>query len=180
MVRALFALALAALIGSSGFAADVNYKFDGTNTKLAFVGTKPAGKHDGGFKTLSGTARITDGKIETLKLETEIDCDSLYSDTPKLTNHLKSPDFFGVKDNPKATFKTTMVEKADKLYNITGDLTLLGKTKSVTFPASVTEKDGVLSLSTEFKIDRTQWGMNYGIGMVDKEVTIRIAMTAKK
>ena len=58
----------------------------------------------------------TDADPASLKIEAEIDTDSLYSDNVKLTGHLKSPDFFGVKDNPKATFKTTKVEKTDKGY----------------------------------------------------------------
>lgn len=181
MVRTLSALALAALIGSSAFAADTTYKLDGENTKITFVGTKPGGKHEGGFKKLTGTAKVTDGKIETLKIETDIDCDSLYSDNEKLTGHLKNPDFFGVKDNPKASFKVTKVEKSDKGFNVTGDLTLLGKTKPVTFPATITEKDGTLALTADFKIDRTQWGMNYGAkGQVDKDVAIKVALNAKK
>ena len=181
MVRTLSALALAALLGTSAIAADVTYALTGDNTKITFVGTKPDGKHEGGFKKLTGTATVSDGKLESLKIQTEIDCNSLYSDNEKLTGHLKNPDFFGVKDNPKATFKTTKVEKTDKGYNVTGDLTLLGKTKPVTFPATITEKDGVLSLTADFKIDRTQWGMNYGAkGQVDKDVAIKLAVNAKK
>jgi polyisoprenoid-binding protein YceI len=181
MVRTLFALALAVLLGTSAVAADVSYKLDGDNTKITFVGTKPGGKHEGGFKKLGGTATVTDGNLETLKIEVDIETDSLYSDNDKLTGHLKNPDFFGVKDNPKATFKTTKVEKAEKGYKVTGDLTMLGKTKAVTFPATIAEKDGVLSLAADFKIDRTQWGMNYGAkGQVDKDVAIKVALSAKK
>ena len=181
-MRTLIAAALTLALGTTA-RADTKVALTGENTKITFVGTKPGGKHDGGFKKLSGTATVTDDKLETLKIEVEIDCDSLYSDDPsgKLTAHLKNPDFFGVKDNPKATFKTTKVAKTDKGYDVTGDLTLLGKTNAVTFPASISEKDGVLSLSSEFKIDRTQWGMTYGAkGMVDKDVTIKLAVTAKK
>jgi polyisoprenoid-binding protein YceI len=183
MIRSLSALVLAILLGTSAVAADVKYALTGENTKLTFVGTKPGGKHDGGFKKLTGTATVADGKIESLTIEVDIDTDSLYTDDPsgKLTNHLKNPDFFGVKDNPKATFKTTKVAKTDKGYDVTGDLTMLGKTKAVTFPATITEKDGVLSLTSDFKIDRTQWGMNYGAkGQVDKDVAIKLAVTAKK
>lgn len=180
MVRTLSALALVACMAASQ-AADTKYTLTGDNTKVEFTGTKPGGKHDGGFKKLAGTATVTDGKPETLKIEVEIDCDSLYSDNEKLTTHLKNPDFFGVKDNPKATFKTTKVEKTDKGYNVTGDLTLLGKSNAVTFPASIAEKDGTLSVSSSFTIDRTKWGMNYGAkGQVDKDVTIKVSVTAKK
>ncbi len=180
MVRTLLTFSIAALFGTAALAADVKYPLTGENTKLTFTGTKPGGKHDGGFKTLTGSATVTDADFKTLKLDVEITCDSLYSDDEKLTGHLKSPDFFGVKDNPKASFKSTKVEKTDTGFTITGDLTMLGKTKSVTFPASISEKDGVLSLSTSFGIDRTQWGMVYGKGKVDDTVSLGITVTAKK
>jgi polyisoprenoid-binding protein YceI len=180
MTRLLFALPLAALLILSADAAENKYPLTGDNTKLTFVGTKTNGKHEGGFKKVTGSATVTDGKPETLKIEADVDCDSLYSDDAKLTGHLKSPDFFGVKDNPKATFKSTKVEKTDKGYTVTGELTMLGKAKPVSFPATITEKDGTLTLNAEFKIDRTQWGMNYGKGMIDNDVTVKVAVTAKK
>jgi polyisoprenoid-binding protein YceI len=180
MVRTLSALALVALLGLSAGAAETKYALTGENTKITFVGTKPGGKHDGGFKKLAGTATVTDGNLATLKIETEIDCDSLYSDDAKLTKHLKDNDFFSVKDHPKATFKSTKVEKTATGYTVTGDLTLLGKSKAVTFPATITEKDGVLNLTADFKINRHDWGMSYGKGKIDDNVAIKVAVAAKK
>jgi polyisoprenoid-binding protein YceI len=180
MYRAPFAVVLAALLAVPVFAADTKYTLSGENTKVTFTGTKPGGKHDGGFKNVSGTATVADGNPATLKIEAEIDCTSLYSDTPKLTDHLKSPDFFGVKDHPKATFKTTKVEKSDKGYTITGDLTLLGKTKPVTMPATVTAAGDTLTLTSEFKINRNDWGMTYGKGKVDDLVSLKLTVNAKK
>src|SRR6185312_1502816 len=113
MMRSLSALTLAALFGVTAVAAEQKFNLSGDNTKITFVGTKRGGKHDGGFKKLTGTASL-DGDLTTLKIEAVIDTNSLYSDNQKLTAHLKNPDFFGVKDNPKATFKTTKVEKSDK------------------------------------------------------------------
>jgi polyisoprenoid-binding protein YceI len=178
MMRPLSALVLALLLGASVSAADVQYALTGENTKLTFTGTKPGGKHDGGFKKLAGTATVTDGKLATI--EVEIDTDSLYSDNEKLTGHLKNPDFFGVKDHPKATFKSTKIEKTDKGYTITGDLTMIGQTKPVTFPATVAENNGTLTVNADFTIDRTNWGMNYGKGKVDDKVSLKVAVTAKK
>jgi polyisoprenoid-binding protein YceI len=178
MMRSLSVLVLAILLAASAGAADVKYALNGENTQITFVGTKPGGMHTGGFKKLTGAATVTDGTMSMI--EVEIDTDSLYSDNEKLTGHLKSPDFFGVKDNPKATFKTTKVEKTDKGYTITGDLTMIGKTKSVSFPASATENGGALSISTSFPIDRTEWGMNYGKGKIDDKVMLKVAVTAKK
>ena len=179
MIRSLFAVALAALFGLSASAAEQKFALDGENTKVTFTGTKKGGKHEGGFKKLTGAASITDGDLSTLKIEADIETDSLYSDNEKLTAHLKTPDFFGVKDNPKATFKTTKVEKTEKGCTITGDLTLLGKTKSVTMPATVAVKEHKLTLTSEFKINRFDWGMTFGKGMVDDAVSLKLSIMAK-
>ena len=95
-----------------------------------------------------------------------------------LTGHLKSPDFFGVKDHPKAKFKSTKVEKADDGYKVTGDLTLLGKKKTVIFPAEISEGDS-LTLKAKFEINRQDFGMSYGKGKVNDEVEIRLDLNAK-
>ncbi len=179
MIRSLFALALAGLFGLTAAAAEQKFALDGDNTGVKFTGTKKGGKHDGGFKKLTGAATVADGDLSTLKIEATIDTDSLYSDNDKLTAHLKNPDFFGVKDNPTATFKSTKVEKSDKGYKITGDLTLLGKTKPVSFPATVEMKEHKLIVNSEFKINRSDWGMTFGKGMVDDAVTIKLSITAK-
>ena len=179
MIRSLSAFALVSLFGLSAAAAEQKFALTGDNTKVAFTGTKKGGKHEGGFKKLTGTATV-DGDASTLKIEAEIDTTSLYSDNEKLTAHLKTPDFFGVKDNPKASFKSTKVEKSEKGYTITGDLTLLGKTKPVTMPATVAVKDDELTLTSEFKINRSDWGMTFGKGMVDDAVSLKLNIAAKK
>src|SRR5690606_24276327 len=97
----------------------------------------------------------TDNDPATLKLDVTIATNSIYSDNEKLTAHLKAPDFFDVKRYPKATFKSTKVEMADKGYKVTGDLTLLGKTKSISFPAEIEISGGHIDFDAEFKLDRT-------------------------
>jgi polyisoprenoid-binding protein YceI len=179
MIRALFALVAAGALTSVALAADQTFALTGENTKITFVGTKPGGKHDGGFAKLSGTATVTDGNPQSLRIMVDIDTGSLYADDPKLATHLKSPDFFAVKDHPKATFKTTKVEKSGTGYTVSGELTMLGKTKPVSFPATVAVSGNTLTLSAEFKINRTDWGMNFGKGMIDDLVTVKVAVNAK-
>jgi polyisoprenoid-binding protein YceI len=178
-MRFLIGLAAVAL-GAGAFASE--YKLTGDNTKVEWTGTKKGGKHDGGFKKLSGTCTC-DGDFTKAKLDVSIDTDSLYSDDEKLTGHLKGKDFFDVKTNPTATFKATKIEKDGKddgKYKVTGDLTLNGKTKSISFPATVTERDGEFALSADFKINRTDYGMSYGAGMINDDVALRVSVKAKK
>ena len=175
MVRGMLGVAFAILAAVASAGAD-SYKLTGDNTEIKFTGTKKAGKHDGGFKKLTGTASVDGDKIA---LDVEIETDSLYSDNDMLTRHLKTSDFFGVKDNPKASFKTTKIEKTDSGYKVTGDFTLLGKKKEISFPATIGTGD-TFTLKAEFKIDRADYGMTYGKGMVDNDVAIKVDLKAKK
>lgn len=181
-MRFLIGLAAVAVGAVAAFAADTKYTLDGDNTKIEWTGTKKDGKHVGGFKKVSGTL-TSDGDPAKAKLEVSIETDSLYSDDDKLTGHLKSKDFFDVKTNPTATFKASKIEKDGKddgKYKVTGDLTLNGKSKEITFPATVSEKDGTFTLSAEFKIDRTDYGIKYGAGMIDNDVALKVSVKAKK
>ena len=55
--------------------------------------------------------------------------------------------------------------------NITGDLTMVGKTSSISFPAKVmSDANGAKGFAT-FKIDRTKWDLKYGSGNFFKELT---------
>jgi polyisoprenoid-binding protein YceI len=172
------AMFLGATVLSGTAFAGGTFTLDGKNTKIEFVGTKPGGKHVGGFKTLTGTASGADAA--SLKLAVEIDTTSLYADEPKLTNHLKSADFFEVKTYPKAKFVSTMIEKADMGYTVTGDLTLHGKTKSISFPASIKVGADAVSISSTFEINRQDFGISFGAGKVDDKVTLKVSVKATK
>lgn len=90
----------------------------------------------------------------------------------KLEGHLKSDDFFGVEKFPTATLIFTDVKvKGKNSYNITGDLTIKGKTNPVTFEISIYGSKATTSL----KIDRTKYGVKYGStsffdGLKDKAI----------
>ena len=175
-MRLFIAAVAAAALTLPAAAADV--KLTGENTKITWVGTKgAAGKHEGGFKTVTGTATVSGDALT--KVEVEIDMDSLYSDDPKLTAHLKAPDFFGVKTNPTSKFVSTKIEKSDKGYTITGNLTMNGKTKEISFPATVSTAGGAVKIDSAFSIDKRDWGMTYGGGKIDDQVALKVSVDAK-
>ncbi len=151
------------------------------NSKIEFVGTKPNGKHDGGFKKFLGGIELEDNAVTKVTLE--IDAGSLYSDNPKLTGHLKTPDFFDVKTHPKASFVSTGIKAdtgKDATHKITGDLTLRGVKKSVTIPAKIEVTADDVAVNSQFTIDRTEFGMTYGKGKVDDTVTIKVSVKAAR
>lgn len=81
-----------------------------------------------------------------------------------LTGHLKSADFFDIEKNPTSTFEITKVEKGsgEFLNKITGNLTIMGVSKSITFSANVAVNDQQVSIKSEkFAVDRKDWNLTY-------------------
>lgn len=92
---------------------------------------------EGNFKTFSSTITSTNNDMLTAQIEATIDVNSINTDNTDRDNHLKSPDFFDAGKFPTATFKSTKVSKTPEgKYEITGDLTMRGITKTVTLLAS--------------------------------------------
>lgn len=150
---------------------------------IEFVGSKPDGKHKGGFKKFEAAAIADFENPSRSSLNIQIDAKSLWSDDEKLTNHLKNPDFFDVRKYPAITFESVEIvpgEGEEKQAMIKGDMQMLGKSVAIEVPiqAQVTEES--VEITTEFAIDRTKWGMTYGEGKIDKEVKITAKLHFKR
>jgi polyisoprenoid-binding protein YceI len=143
-------------------AAMTTLKVDLAASKVGFVGAKVTGDHEGSFKEFDGTATVKGDKMESVAFT--VKTASVVSDAEKLTGHLKSPDFFNVEKFPEASFKSTKIEEkaaGTNTHQVTGDLTMLGITKTITFPATI-KKDGDKWVgASEFKIMRFDWGIKY-------------------
>jgi polyisoprenoid-binding protein YceI len=135
------------------------------NSKVEFTGSKVTGKHDGGFKTFSGTIDLVNNKAEESKVAVDIDVTSIFTDDEKLTGHLKTADFFDVEKFPKASFVSTKIvpdaAKGAGFYTVTGDFDLHGQKKSITFPAKIEVKDDKVEVDAEFSINRKDFGIVY-------------------
>lgn len=159
-------------------AAETRYRITDANTKIDFTGTKPGGaKHDGGFKRAAGVIVLADG-FEP-QVDVEIDCGSLHSDNFLLTWHLKGADFFDIKKHPKARFTSTSVRRSGDGYLVTGNLTLLGVTMPVSFPAAITGGE-TLRLRGKALLNRQDFGMTYGKGKIDDTVEVRFDVNATR
>ncbi|MCC6216445.1 MAG: YceI family protein [Polyangiaceae bacterium] len=137
--------------------------FSQATSKVEFVGAKITGKHQGKFKTFSGTVELVGGRLEGGKVRVEIELASVETDAEKLTGHLKTGDFFDVEKHPKAVFESTSVTPGGQggTHTVTGNLELRGTKKSVSFPATLALSDGELTVKAEFGINRKDFGLVY-------------------
>ncbi len=146
------------------------YEVDATQSMIEWIGYKPTGQHNGTLNIKSGALYLVDNT--PVGGEFVIDMNSLKVldlEDPewngKLTGHLRSPDFFDVDKNPEAKFVVTQIvrnKNGGPVYLLTGNLTIKGITRSVTFGADVSrEGDAVSGKTPQFTIDRTEYDIKY-------------------
>jgi polyisoprenoid-binding protein YceI len=149
------------------------------SSKIEWIGSKVTGKHDGGFRQFTGTIDLVNAKAEESAVSVEIDTTSIYSDNADLTEHLKSADFFDVEKFPKGSFRSSKIvadpAKGADVYNVTGDLTLHGVTKSVSFPATIKVNDADVTVNADFSINRKDFEINYA-GMANDLIRDGVVM----
>jgi len=138
--------------------------FSNANSKVGFVGSKVTGSHEGTFERFRGTVRLAGAKAEGSSVEVEIETDSVKIEPEKLQTHLKSPDFFDTAKFPKATFKSTEIKAGgagSATHTVTGNLSLHGKEKAVSFPATINVSNAEVATKTEFSINRKDFDIVY-------------------
>lgn len=172
-------LTLAATLVLQSFAPQINSdvkEVSITKSSVTWKGYKVTGSHTGTIALKSGSLSFEDSKLVggTFVMDMNsiacTDLEGVYKE--KLEGHLKSDDFFGVKNNPTARLVFTNVTAGDKgVYAIKGDLTIKGKTNNVLFDLTVNEHNA----TTALKINRAKYDVKYGStsffeGLKDKAI----------
>ena len=126
---------------------------------------KVTGSHTGTVELKSGALIFDSGTLTGGTFEVDMtsliatDLEGEYRQ--KLEGHLKSDDFFSVANHPISKLVFTGVKSSGKnSYEVTGDLTIKGITKSVTFDVSVYGSKATATM----KVDRAQYDVRYGSG----------------
>lgn len=140
----------------------MQYTVDKAQSKLGALGAKVTAKHPIVFHDFEGTIGVTGDAVQSIGFTVQMA--TLEADHPKLTKHLLNEDFFHVDMHPTSTFTSTAVNpKADGAWTheVTGDLTIRGVTKHVTFPATIGTQGSTVQARTEFTIDRQDFEITY-------------------
>ncbi len=162
------------------------YAIDPATSKVEWEASKVTRKHQGSFGAFTGQVQVPDGKPELAKITLTIEVASIKADEEKLTGHLKSPDFFDAAQFPKATFESTAITPggaAGATHTITGNLTMHGQTKSITFPATVTFDAAHVTAKSEFVLKRKDFGIVYpGLpnDLIREDVLVKLNIDAPK
>lgn len=163
-------------------------------SKFGWVGRKVVGEHYGTVDIKSGNVFVKDGEIEAGSVTmdmTTIVCE----DSKAVEGHLKKSDFFEIDKYSEASFEVSSIEKKDKAdeegrtHMVTGNLTIKGITKTISFPAMIEITGEKVMAKAKFDIDRTLWGIqfrsgqffeNLGDSMIDDNFTVEFDVIAER
>ena len=151
------------------------YSIEPGSSVVNWRGTKVGGEHYGYVDISEGEVKVDDNMVTGGKIV--IDLNSIVDEdienesmNARLVGHLKSEDFFYTQEYPEAVFEITSIEEfngeamgdVNPNYRVTGNLTMRGKTNSISFPAKIEISDSKITAKTnEFSIDRTKWDVNF-------------------
>lgn len=178
-MKKLFTYAFVALLLSACSEEDnpasAHYEIDPTSSSVAWRGSTPEISNHGTISVntdiiTTENNRVTGGSfslplssIQVLNLEGEL--------KEQLKSHLLSTDFFNALLHPNVTFQVREVQVysnngeegvvADANYAVTGELTFLDKSNTITFPAKIILTEDELQAEALITIDRLEWGMDY-------------------
>lgn len=187
MTKTLLATALLAVAGFAQ-AQSATYAIDPTHTFVNFEA-----KHFG-TSTLRGRFDRKEGTVQfdragkSGKAEITIDIGSVSTGVGPLDGHLKSKDFFNAAEFASAKFVSDkFVFDGDKVTEVTGSLTMLGKSGPVTLKATNFNcyqnpmlKREVCGGDFETTLTRSQWGMTYGLPGIPDNIRLLIQIEAVK
>ncbi len=170
MKKGILSLAFALVFG---FAATATEPIDGEKkkvnvetSKIMWKAYKVTGSHYGSIALKEGTLmfdgdKLTGGEFVVDMTSISNDDQEPGEDKEKLEGHLNSSDFFDTATHATASLKFTEVKSSGKnSYEVTGDLTIKGITKAITFDVSVYGSKATATL----KVDRTNYDVKYGSG----------------
>lgn len=136
----------------------------------------------GRFNKVTGEFTINKDAPDQSTFALTIDPNTIDTGNQQRDDHLKSPDFFNVKQFPEITFQSTKVEPIENGYKVTGDLTMHGETKSTTFDllggrtAEFPPGTKRTGFSTSFKIKRTDFGVGEASPTIGDDVHTTISV----
>lgn len=188
-----FVLALTLICSSQGFAAEQNWAVDQAHSGVYFDIRHTFATVRGQFEEFSAAIEFDPKNVVAGSVSFEVKTKSVNTGIAKRDNHLRSEDFFAVKEFPAMTFQSTgLKSKTGDQYTLEGKLTIKGNTKDVAIPLTYlgTRENPfkpdqmVAGFEARFSIDRLDYQVGTGkfleMGVIGNQVDILIALEVLK
>ncbi len=173
------------IISSSARAAET-YEIDMSHTSVVFAVSHAGFSYTyGRFNRGKGSVVWDAANPSASRFDMAIEVASVDTNDAKRDEHLRGPDFFNANQFPAITFRSKQVTPTPQGIDVVGDLTLHGVTKEVTLPLRKLGEgksplgDQRLGFHTEYRLNRSDYGMNQMVPMIGDNIAITISFEAK-
>ena len=163
------------------------FQIDTVHSNVEFKVRHLMSKVTGRFGKVDGTVTLNTKDVAKSSVDVTIAVSSISTNDAKRDGHLLSPDFFDAAKYPTITFKSTSVKEVAKgRLEVTGTFTMRGVSNTLVLPisnlgtAADPWKNVVAGFEGALKLNRQDYGVSYGPGLVGDEVDIDLNVEAKK
>ena len=134
---------------------------------------------NGSFKGLNGTINFDLLDITASNFDVTINATTINTDNSLRDEHLKADSYFDVKNYPAIHLVSTKITGKNGNYVFTGQLTIKGKSKPVSFPFTATSLPDGFIFKSSFKMNRRDFNIG-GTSTIADELMVNLNITAKK
>lgn len=141
----------------------------------------------GRFNEFSGEIQWAPGHPLDTSVAFEVESKSVDTGHEGRDGHLRGPDFFAAKEFPTWSFRSTeIVEHGEDRFTVTGEMSLHGKQREVSFEMRKTGEGTSpkfgrkIGFEALFTIQRSDFGIDYAAGAVGDEVSVTVSIEANQ
>jgi polyisoprenoid-binding protein YceI len=134
----------------------------------------------GSLNGLKGSINFDPANPGTSSFNVTVDAHTVNTGSEARDNHLRKEEYFDVEKYPAINFVSTAIKKNENGYAVTGNLTIKGVTRSITFPFSVENQENGIQLTGEFNINRRDFGVGGSSAVLSDNVNVSLKVFANK
>ncbi|MGB0849849.1 MAG: YceI family protein [Bacteroidia bacterium] len=135
---------------------------------------------DGSLKGLSASVKFDENDLANSSIYAAVKVSTINTGIGKRDEHLKAEEYFNATKYPKIEMKSTSFKKTSKGYTGTFDVTIKGKTKSLSMPFTFTNDGETGKFKGKLKLDRTDFGVGESGFILSDDVRVDISLNVKK
>ncbi|MEP6597456.1 MAG: YceI family protein [Ginsengibacter sp.] len=174
-----FSLLIFSIIGTSQ-----KYTPADAGSKVHFVIRNFGIKTGGGLSGLKGIINFVPSNLDLCNSNVSVDVSSIDTDNGMRDKDLKGEKYFNLEKYPVITIKSTKINKTNKTdkgwYNFTGNLTIRGVTKTISFPFTATSQGNDYLFVGGFEINRLDFGVGKNSSVLSNTVKVSLSVLARK
>ncbi len=133
----------------------------------------------GTLSGLKGDINFDPAQIASSKFNVSVDVNTINTGIDMRDNHLKKEEYFNAEKYPALSFVSTEIKAADKDYTVTGQLTIKGITKTISFPFTAAKQDNGMLFTGNFSINRKDFSVGGGSAVMGNNVDIGLKVFAQ-